>query len=37
MIKKVDLVAKKKEYFLTNNMDFPVVKKNDDTWAKVNV
>lgn len=29
--------VKKKEYFLTNNMDFPVVKKNDDTWAKVNV
>lgn len=29
--------VKKKEYFLTNNMDFPVVKKNDDTWAKANV
>lgn len=27
----------KREYFLTNNMDFPVVKKNDDTWAKANV
>lgn len=25
------------EYFVTNNMDFPVVKKNDDTWAKANV
>lgn len=29
--------VKKNEYFVTNNMDFPVVKKNDDTWAKVNV
>lgn len=29
--------VKKKEYFLTNNMDFPVVKKNDDTWSKANV
>lgn len=29
--------VKKNEYFVTNNMDFPVAKKNDDSWAKVNV